>query len=64
MKCFLERYLNKEDAERAVELLKGKGHNVYMECRFNTIQKNDVYHIIANCTSSEEYNLVKLALNG
>lgn len=64
MKCFLERYLNKEDAERAVELLRGKGHNVYMEYRFNTIQENDVYHVILNCASSEEYNLVKLALNG
>lgn len=63
MKCLVERYLNKEDAERAVELLKGKGHNVYMEYRFNTIQENDVYHVIANCASLEAYDLIKASLN-
>lgn len=58
MKCFLERYLSKEDADRDFQYLKDQGRNVHIEYRFNSIDEVDVWHLIINC-AEEEYNLIK-----
>jgi len=60
MKCFFERFKDKQEAERVAKTLIDAGYNAVLEQRFNINSEHEIWHVILNCAGSEDYNAAKL----